>query len=222
MHHENPAAAPTGARARIFRAAVRLFAESGRPDVTVSEIAEAAGIARGTIYNNIEAPEHLFGDVATALAQEMIARTDATMHAIDAPAERIATGIRLFVRRAHEEPDWGRFLTRYALENSALSRMMRDTPARDIRNAIRAGAFTARLEATPALLSMLTGATLAAMSAVIHGDQTWRSAGGGAAEFYLRACGVNAVEARRLCARPLAPLAPQDSTQRRPERRKTS
>ncbi len=199
---------PGGARARIYQAAIRLFAESGRGEVTVSELADAAGIARGTIYNNIKAPENLFGEVASSLAHEMIQRTEATMRAIDDPAERIATGMRLFVRRAHEEQDWGRFLTRFALENAALSDMMREPPAKDIRTAIKAQTFSAGEEAIPALVSMLTGTTVAAMSAVIQGDQAWRKGGSDAAELFLRACGASPADAHRLSTRDLPPLVP--------------
>ena len=200
---------PSGARARIYQAAIRLFAESGRGAVTVSELADTAGIARGTIYNNIKTPENLFGEIASSLAREMILRTEATMRAIDDPAERIATGMRLFVRRAHEERDWGRFLTRFVLENAALSGMMRGPPAKDIRKAIKAKTFSASEDAIPALVSMLTGTTVATMSAVIHGDQAWRIAGSEAAELFLRACGANPADARHLSTRDLPPLAPE-------------
>ena len=212
---------PGGARARIYQAAIRLFAESGRGEVTVSELADAAGIARGTIYNNIKAPENLFGEVASSLAHEMILRIEATMRAIDDPAERIATGMRLFVRRAHEEQDWGRFLTRFALENSALSGMMREPPAKDIRKAIKAKTFSAGEEAIHALVSMLTGTTLAAMSAVIHGDQAWRNGGSDAAELFLRACGASPADARRLSTSGLPLLAPDISPAAGPTKRKT-
>ena len=50
----------TPAQVRIHRAAMQLFAENGGRQVTVSELAAAAGIARGTIYNNFESPEQLF------------------------------------------------------------------------------------------------------------------------------------------------------------------
>src|SRR5262245_30308012 len=108
------------ARTRIYSAAVRLFAENGRSDVNVRDLAEAAGIARGTIYNNIRDPENLFGEVATLLSHEMLVRTEATMSGLTDPAERIATGFRLFVRRAHDEHDWGRFLVRFSLSHTAL------------------------------------------------------------------------------------------------------
>ena len=196
----------TSARTRIYSAALRLFAERG-DTVTVSELAEAAGIARGTIYNNIEEPENLFGEVANALASEMIWRTEASMVGIEEPAGRLATGLRLFVRRAHEERHWGRFLVRFALAHAVLQDLMAGPPVRDINRAITLGKFKAETASVPALVTMLNGSTLAAMNAVIHGDQTWRSAGSVTAELFLCAGGLPRSEARRLSRLELPPLA---------------
>ena len=203
-----PLQRPSAARTRIYQAALRLFAENGGGEINVSDLAQAAGIARGTIYNNIDAPENLFGEVASALSHEMIVRTEATMRGLDDPARRIATGMRLFVRRAHEEQDWGRFLIRFALGHVALQAMMREPPARDIARAMEAGRFRSEASHVPALVTMLTGSTIAAMNAVIHGDQTWRAAGSATAELFLRAGGMARAEAHRIAQQDLPPLAP--------------
>ena len=73
----------------------------------------------------------------------------------------------------------------------------------------------------PALLSMLAGATIAAMNAVIRGDQTWRDAGSHTAELFLRAGGVPAVEARRIAQRELPLLAQAERSLRTGKRRTT-
>lgn len=198
---------PSGARARIYQTALRLFAENGGSAIAVSDLADAAGIARGTVYNNIAEPENLFGEIVTGLSREMIVRTELTMEGLDDPATRMATGLRLFIRRAHEDHDWGRFLLRFALSHSLLHGMMREPPARDIARGVASGRFKLGADKVPALLSMLTGTTLAAMSAVIRGDQTWRDAGSNAAELLLRAAGLSAGEAHRLATGELAPLA---------------
>ncbi len=198
----------SGARARIYGAALRLFAERGGDALTVSELAEAAGIARGTIYNNIRKPENLFGEVANALAAEMVARTEVAMAQMQDPAVRIATGLRLFVRRAHEEKDWGRFLVRFALAHSALQNLMAGPPARDIANAIAQGRFKADATSVPALITMLNGTTMATMHAVIEGEQTWREGGSTAAELFLCAGGLARREARKM-SRETLPALPE-------------
>ncbi|MFT3723256.1 MAG: helix-turn-helix domain-containing protein [Hyphomonadaceae bacterium] len=219
-----PGSTTTSARGRIFGAAMRLFAERGGDALTVSELAEAAGIARGTIYNNIRKPENLFGEVANALASEMIQRTEAAMEDLQDPAARIATGLRLFVRRAHEEMDWGRFLVRFGLAHSALQNLMAGPPARDIANAIKLSRFKADAASVPAMVTLLNGATMASMHAVIEGEQTWREAGSVTAELFLCAGGMARREARSLSRSelPTLPEAPQKkptrSTAGRPSR----
>ena len=90
---------------RIHEAALKLFAAKGTTEVSVSELAQAAGVARGTVYNNLKSPEMLFKQVATQLAEEMDARVVATYAAagITDPALKMAIGIRCYLRRAHEE-----------------------------------------------------------------------------------------------------------------------
>lgn len=200
-------APPGPARSKIYRAALRLFAENGGSSVNVSDLAEAAGIARGTIYNNIDDPENLFAEVAASLSREMLARTESTMEGIEDSAERLATGLRLFVRRAHEEQDWGRFLVRFSLNHAALQLMLLEAPARDIKRAIESGRFKVESAKLPALVTMLAGSTIAAMNAVIRGDAAWRDLGATTAELFLRAGGISAAEARRLSRLELPALA---------------
>lgn len=208
-----------GARGKIYRAALRLFAENGASEINISDLADVAGIARGTVYNNIQEPENLFGEVAAALSEEMLARTEATMEGLSDPAERVATGLRLFLRRAHEERDWGRFLVRFAFNNARLVDALRAPPARDIARAIDSGRFRIGADKTPSLLSLLTGGTISAMNAVINGDQTWRDAGANAAELFLRAAGLSAGEARRVASTELLPLASAQPAPRARKRR---
>ena len=199
------------AQARIHDAAVRLFAERGASDVAVSDLADAAGVARGTIYNNVARPDALFGEVAAHLAYEMVQRIEASMRGIEDPAARLATGLRLFVRRAHEEPHWGRFVVRFAASEDPLRAMMDEPPARDIRRAIDAGRFKIDSSRLKAAVALLNGAALSAMHGVIAGHQTWREGGSHAAELVLRAFGLPSAEARRLSETTLPPLAKEEA-----------
>ena len=214
-----PAERSGRARTRIYDAALRLFAENGGSVITVSDLADAAGIARGTIYNNVNEPKNLLGEVAAALSQEMLLRTEATMQAFTDPAERIATGMRLFVRRAHEDHNWGRFLVQFTSSHATLRGIMREPPSRDVALAIEAGQFKIVPAQIPAFVSMMTGTTIAAMNAVIRGEQTWRDAGSNAAEMLLRAAGVSAGEARRIARSELPPLAAEQGKTKAKKRR---
>jgi AcrR family transcriptional regulator len=58
-------AARTDARAAVLEAAQRLFAARGLHDVTMAEVAEAAGVARATVFNHFGS-KHALVDAITA------------------------------------------------------------------------------------------------------------------------------------------------------------
>ena len=130
----------SAAETRIHEAALRIFAERGVTPLTISELAEAAGVARGTVYNNLGPTNTLFEDIAARLADEMHERVVMSFVEVADPAQRLANGIRFFIRRAHEEPLWGRFIIRFALGNQVLQGMWTGPPAADLRE--RVGAKT--------------------------------------------------------------------------------
>jgi AcrR family transcriptional regulator len=194
------------AQARIYEAAVRLFADNGSTHASVTELAQAAGLARGTIYNNVQNLDALFEEVAAALGEEMHARIVASFERIDDPARRLACGVRFFVRRAHEERHWGRFIVRFAFTASTIRTLLAGPPARDLGEGLAKGRYTFRAEQTPSILAFVGSATLAAMWLVLDGEKTWRDAGSDAAEMVLRAIGVEAEEARAIAVADLPPL----------------
>lgn len=56
----------------------------------------------------------LFEDIATQLTHEMNKRVIKTLDAEKDTVKRIVLGIRMYIRRAHKEPDRGRFLCRFS------------------------------------------------------------------------------------------------------------
>lgn len=196
----------TAAQARIHRAALQLFAEKGATQITVSELAQAAGIARGTVYNNVPSPETLFGRVASELATEMSARVVRSFTEGEAPRQRLANGIRLFIRRAHEEPHWGRFVSRFAFSSEALQAIWSGPPMDDVMEGLAQGQYDFRPEQLQSVMAMIAGSVLASMFLVLEGHRTWRDAGSDSAELALRALGVEPEVARRVATVELPPL----------------
>lgn len=194
-------------KTRIRDAAICLFARKGGDRVTISELADEAGVARGTVYNTIPDPGALFEDIAGDLAREMQDRVVANMADLTDPALRLACGVRLFIRRAHEEPHWGRFLVRFSFTNRALHGLLTGSSTADILKGIEQGRYVVPQEHVTSVVAMIGGTTLAAMLLVQEGHKTWREAGSEAAELLLAALGVDREEARAIATRKLPPLS---------------
>jgi len=196
------------AQQRIHKAAMQLFAERGVMQVSISELAEAAGVARGTIYNNLEEPEALFEAVATQLAVDMDARVQRAFAGVklEDPAARLAMGIRLWLRRAHAEPHWGRFLTRFAFSNPSLQTMWSGPPAADVLQGIEQQRYACRPDQLPSVIALIAGTVLGAMVMVLEGHRTWRDASADAVELVLVALGLARAEAQALAATDLPAL----------------
>lgn len=194
------------AQERIHQAALELFAKHESPQVTVSELAEVAGVARGTVYNNVGSVDHLFEEVATRLIVEMDSRIVAAAAITNDPARRLADGIRFFVRRAHEEPLWGRFLVRFGATSPTLQGLLEGEPARDIQLGTDIGRFHLRPDQVPSAVVAMSGSVLGAISLVLEGHRTWRDAASDSAELFLRALGIPAETALSLATSDLPPL----------------
>ncbi|WP_210251815.1 TetR/AcrR family transcriptional regulator [Rhizobium rhizogenes] len=186
---------------------MRIFAERGTTQINLSELAQVAGVARGTVYNNLKAPEGLFEEVAANLVTEMHRRASASFAGIDDPAVRLAVGIRLFIRRAHEEPHWGRFIVRFAYSNMTMQGIWAGPPAMDLQEGLRTGRYSFDPGKFVSVLAAVAGSCLSAIFLVLEGHKTWREAGSDTAEFALRGLGLPAEEAAAIANVALPPLA---------------
>ena len=63
-----PKVARGGSRDAIVEAAVRLFLERGFGSVSMDELAEAAGVARRTLYNQFASKEEIFREMLLSVS----------------------------------------------------------------------------------------------------------------------------------------------------------
>ena len=191
---------------RLQQAALQLFAERGVTQLSVSDLAQYAGVARGTVYNNFSSMESLFEDIATNLTIEMSGRIIQTLAQTEDPALRLANGVRFYVRRAHEEPYWGRFIIRFGATTPTLRNLLEGQPTIELRQGVQSGRFKLEADQLVSAVALMSGGVLTAISLVLDGHRTWRDAGNDMAELCLRAFGVAPKEAQRLANLELPPL----------------
>ena len=182
---------------RIHRAALSLFAEKGSTAISVSELAEASGVARGTIYNNGLNPNSLFEDIAQQLTHEMNSRVIQTLGDEQDAALRIATGVRMYIRRAHEEPDWGRFICKFSFSSQSLMGLWTGeaSPLSDIHKGVETQRYSLRPDQLSAVMAIVAGSVLTSIFLVLEGHKTWRDIGSEVAELLLTALGLKQQEA---------------------------
>src|ERR1700757_5529038 len=70
-------------RRRLLDAATEMFCERGL-DVGVGEIAQRAGVGRGTLFRNFPSKEHLIAAIVVERMRESITRGQAALNADDA------------------------------------------------------------------------------------------------------------------------------------------
>jgi AcrR family transcriptional regulator len=219
-HQRAAATTVSAAQARIHAAAMRLFSEMDLTRVSVSDLAAAAGVARGTVYNNLGGTEGLFSRVAAQLVQEMTVRVTLSFDGVDDLAQRMAYGIRLYLRRAHEEPQWGRFLNRFGYSDATLQTLWTTDPVRNLAAGIASGRYAIPSAQMPSAVVMLAGTVFAAMLPILDGHRTWRDVSAEVAELLLVALGIARTEARELASREPPPLLPVST--RSPARARTA
>jgi AcrR family transcriptional regulator len=201
------------AERRIHDAALRIFARTGRTNLTISELANEAGVARGTVYHHVQLMEALFENVTARLTAEMYRRVHKSIATTDIasnPVARLAMGIRLCIRRAHEDPLWGKFIYSFGFRAKVLHKLWSSAPTDDLLAGVQTGQFLTRPEQLRLTISFIAGVVSGAINLVATGHETWRSAGTQAVEFILQALGVPALMASHLANQELPPLLPDD------------
>ncbi len=180
----------------IFRAAMKLFGQSGSERLSVSDLAETAGLSRGTIYNNLDNPNIRYGDLTPALARDLEDLIRQSFQGIDHPADRIAIVVKTVIKRAHREPTWADFVNRYVLVDSELQGFWAKLPADELRRGRDLGLFDFEPGEISSVTSVMGGAALIGMLYVRQGVKGWRESGAEIAERVLRSVGMSKEAAR--------------------------
>lgn len=95
-------------RQRIFRAAMKLFAERGFFATTVEDITEAADVGKGTFFNYFPSKEHVLG-VLHEVQLDKVEQARAAARAGKLPIHEL---LRQFMLRITEEPGRSQLLAR--------------------------------------------------------------------------------------------------------------
>ena len=185
-------------RAELVKAARGLYAARTFDTVTVDDVVNAAGVAKGTFYVHFDSLDDLQSAVADELARECDHLLQPRRLSLDDPLERIAAGCGSFINQALHDPAWAALLARGATAMPGIARVARGRLNEDIRRA----ASTGRLhDVAPDLaFEFVLGITIRTMQSAAAGRLKPKHAPAVVAGI-LRAIGVTAAEAEAIALR---------------------
>jgi AcrR family transcriptional regulator len=108
-------------RLRLFRCALRLFAERGLPNVTVEDITEAADVGKGTFFNYFASKEHVLG----VMAEIQLGKVREALEQATAGKRSVQSVLRSLFGRVAEEPGRSPDLARALLLSFLASQFIR-------------------------------------------------------------------------------------------------
>ncbi|MCC6920357.1 MAG: TetR/AcrR family transcriptional regulator [Alphaproteobacteria bacterium] len=194
-------------RAAILSAAEALFGARGVEAVSIDEIADAADLAKGTLYNHFADKDALAAEIARTARHDGEARVSAANHGVTDPVRRTVRGIIVFARFAQERPERARALLRMTPRASDPGAGVNAGLRADIAAGIASGAFAAG-DAETATLSVL-GVGHILIARIVDSGAARTDAEAIAAAlggFVLRGLGLPAARANRIAAAEAADI----------------
>ena len=94
---------PEARRREILSAAIPVFAKNGYSNTEVQRIAEAAGIAKGTVYLYFETKRDLFLAAVTYAVERLAERIDAEVQTAASPVAKVRAVVRAYFRFFDED-----------------------------------------------------------------------------------------------------------------------
>jgi AcrR family transcriptional regulator len=191
-------------RTALIQAAQVLIA-SGKLNVPVLEITQAADVGMGSFYNHFDSKEELFEAAVADVLDTHGALLDQLTASIDDPAEKFACSFRLTGRLFRRRPQESRILLVSGLNLMSSERGLGPRALRDITDAAAAGRFTVD---DPKLGMAVAAGALLGLGRLLQ-DEPERDDAAAAdrvTEDVLRLFGLAADEAHEICTRPLPTL----------------
>ena len=187
-------------RQQLIEAALRIYARAGVSELALNALAEEAGVSNGTVYNYFRTREEVLEAVCIALAEQLSQQVHAVSVDVTAGAERMAIGVRTFMRKAINDRDWASALIGVVRYAQGMRSILATYVRTDLRTGFTQGDFKYANEEIA--LMLIISATTGAMAVIAEGSVEERH-DEIVAEMILMALGVSSQEAKRIASMPM-------------------
>ncbi len=192
-------------RRKIKDATLGLIGAGDLSGISMSDVARAAGVSRGTIYNYFQTPQEVFESLAADFVQAMSVAVDKANLGQPDPAARVVNGLRRHFDWASEHPRWGRVLPRFFMSEEALQVGLRAHMLADLRAGLASGRFVLATEDLEAVLAVVGGSVISTVASLA--DQIMARPGADEVIVLLMTLlGVPRAEILDMVASPLPPI----------------
>lgn len=124
-------------KAQLIAAAKVLFSKRPWEAVTIDEVVNEAGLAKGTFYGHFND----LNELASAVADELIHSFDELIQprrlSISDPLVRIAFGCHAFIEKALDDRSWASLVARMARSDQPVGQVARRRLSEDLREALK-------------------------------------------------------------------------------------
>ncbi|MBY3989367.1 TetR/AcrR family transcriptional regulator [Rhodococcus fascians] len=185
-------------RAALIQAAQGLLA-NGNTNAPVLEITQAADVSNGSFYNYFESKEELWQAAIDSALESVGDYLDSLTVGLEDPVEKFTQSFRLSGRLFRLEPQLSRVLLNSEAAAFAAAGGLAPRSRRDIESAAAQGRFD--VDDPDVALAIVAGSLLSMGRLLLaQPDRDEASTVDGTTERVLRALGIPADEARKLCA----------------------
>ncbi|WP_434577295.1 TetR/AcrR family transcriptional regulator [Pseudomonas sp. Z5-35] len=154
-------------RRGLVDAALRLFSRKELGEIALLEVAEEADVSNGTIYNYFRTRDEMVEAVGIAMATEFSDAVSSLSQHVPSGAERLAIGVRMFIIRASNDPQWASALLRVFHFDRAMRSRLAIHVQTDLRAGLAEGVLAYEEESTA--FDLVLSCTIGAMRAVVEG-----------------------------------------------------
>jgi AcrR family transcriptional regulator len=187
-------------RAAILAAAEALFGARGVDSVSIDEVAAAADLAKGTVYNHFADKDSLAREIAAIARADGETRVRAANDGVADPVRRTVRGMLVFARFALERPERARAMLRMTPQATDPDAPVNAGLRADVAGAMAAGAFSTTTEAGTAAMIGLATSLISRITDGAHDRGAALELAIGMGSIALRGLGVAPAEAQRIAA----------------------